>query len=98
MGKTKNNNRSEVEFLRGEIRKLKSEIKRIRQENRSLSRKSHFYENIVVDDVAEEIEIGPELCKNCGKGSLFVIELPHLNIKTCDICEHRETTKKKNKK
>jgi DNA-directed RNA polymerase subunit RPC12/RpoP len=70
----------------------------LRQENRSLSRKSHFYENIIVDDVAEEIEVAPDTCSDCGKGNLIKVDLAFMDIITCDVCDHREVIKTKKKK
>lgn len=94
MGKVKNQNRSELEFLRGENRKLRSELRRLQKLNKNLDRKSHFYENIV-EDSAEDIEIAHETCGECGKGNLIITELPHIDILVCSTCEHRTIIKKK---
>ena len=54
MAKTKSKSRTEVEVLRGENRKLRSENKKLLREIKDLSKRSHFYEE-VIDDVATDI-------------------------------------------
>lgn len=85
MGKTKNKESSEVEYLRGENRRLKRKLKQ-------LERQKHFYEH-VVDEFAEEIEV-KELCPECTKSELLSIELPHMILVQCQLCEYRRKDKK----
>lgn len=89
MGKTRNKNRSEVEFLRGELKKLRAENIRLRRDNKHHERRTHFYEN-VINDVVEEIK--PHTgCEACGKGTLIEMDFKYVKYLICDLCE----TKKK---
>lgn len=89
MGKTRNKNRSEVEFLRGELKKLRAENIRLRRENKHHERRTHFYEE-VIDDVTEEMTPS-STCKECMKGTLIELDFKHVKYLICDLCE----TKKK---
>lgn len=97
MSKTKNKNKSEVEHLRGIIRKLKAQVRSLSTRNKELERQSHFYEYIA-DEVIEDVEIKEDICEECGKGILSEIDLVHVIVTTCDLCEFRTTRKKHEKK
>lgn len=94
MGKVRNKNRSEVEFLRGENKKLRAENIRLRRENKHHERRTHFYED-VIEDVAEDLTV-TEGCKACGKGQILIIDLGTREIHTCDICQDKKVIKKQN--
>lgn len=89
MGKVRNKNRSEVEFLRGELKKLKAENIRLRRDNKHHERRTHFYEE-VIDNVADEIKASA-CCQTCGKGTLIEMDFKFVKYLICDLCE----TKKK---
>lgn len=91
MSKSKNKSGSELEHLRGENKKLQSENRRLRKEINRLSRRSHFYENIV-DEVIEDSKI-TETCSQCGKGTLILHDFKFVKLLTCDLCEYKEKVK-----
>jgi hypothetical protein len=70
--------RSEVEYLRAENKRLKKQLKQAQKQK-------HFYENIV-DDAIDEVEVHPDSCEDCGKGTLIVMDFKYVQIKKCDNC------------
>lgn len=94
MSKTRQKEKSEIELLRGKVRKLESTCRRLRKENNALKKRMHFTEN-VIDEVAEDIEPKAETCQNCGKGELAVVDLVHVLIESCNLCEYRKRIKPK---
>ena len=92
MAKTKSKSRTEVEVLRGENRKLRSENKKLLREIKDLSKRSHFYEE-VIDDVATDIELKSS-CENCGKGDLVSMDLGLIKLIRCNLCDFEKKIKK----
>jgi hypothetical protein len=88
MGKTRNKNRSEVEFLRGELKKLRAENIRLRRDNKHHERRTHFYEE-VIDHVADEIK-ATICCEACGKGTLIEMDFKYVKYLICDLCETKK--------
>ncbi len=87
MGKSKNKNHSEVEFLRGQVRKLASELKYYKK-------RAHIVES-TIDDAIEENElynINAKQCPRCGKGNLIELDFYFATLSRCDHCsfEKRE--------
>jgi predicted nuclease with TOPRIM domain len=91
MAKTKNKNKSEVEYLRGEVKRLKSQLSSLNRRNRNLEKKAHFYENIV-DEATEDVDI-KNSCPECGKGTLHYYDMVHIKLEICDICDFKRKLK-----
>lgn len=89
MAKTRRKEHSEVEYLRGQIKKLESENRQLKKRVKQLDRKSHFYENLV-DENVEDIEFKAEKCPQCKQGILFLLDLKHVRFHTCTECEYRK--------
>jgi archaellum component FlaC len=92
VSKTKNRERSEVEYLRGQIRELESENRQLRRRLKTLDKKTHLYEGIV-EAVAEEIKPNTEAetkCKKCKIGTIRFIDVKHAKFFVCSECHHRE--------
>lgn len=88
MAKTKQKTHSKTEHLEGQIKTLKSENRQLRKRLKELERKSHFYEDIIVEEV-EDIK-SVETCNKCGKGTASVLDLKYVKLLICDLCEHKE--------
>jgi ribosomal protein L44E len=88
VSKTKNKNRSEIEYLNGQIRKLESENRQLKRRLKALDRRAHFYENIVEDSV-EDIQV-KDKCPTCKKGTITILDLKYVKFETCDNCEHKK--------
>lgn len=97
MSKTKQKERSEVEYLRGKVKKLESTNRRLRKELRSLKKRAHMYEDIV-EDVATSVEESKDICTECGKGEITVHDFVHIIVKSCDTCGHKKKIKPRRKK
>lgn len=95
MSKSRNQNRSELEYVRGQLKAVQRENRQLRKRLKALDKKAHFFESEVVDS-AEDINI--DLCSHCGKGVLQVLDLAHITLVTCNICEHRERIRPNEKK
>jgi hypothetical protein len=92
VSKTAKKSRSELEELRGENRKLRSENKKLLREIKNLSKRSHFYEE-VIDDVTTDIEL-KDACDNCGKGDLISMDLGLIKLIRCNLCDFEKKVKK----
>jgi hypothetical protein len=91
MGKARQREGSETEFLKGIIRKLKSENRYLKRCLSQLEKRKHFYEHNEVDD--EEPEEVLKKCDTCGKGSLISIDFGVRTITRCSICTFKKVTK-----
>lgn len=80
-----------MEHLRGLVKSLKSQLRQERKKNKELSKRAHFYED-VVEEVVEEVEI-KATCPKCQKGNLQQMDLKHLIITKCDNCDYNEKRK-----
>lgn len=91
MAKTKNKERSELEYFRGKIKRLETENRQLKKRVNSLDKREHYYD-CKLDEVEEEAEETPQLekCKECGKGEIKVLDLKHIVIETCTICDYRK--------
>lgn len=90
MSKSRNKNRSELEYVRGKNKQLKSENRQLRRRVNDLEKRSHFYEE-VIDDVVEDIDL--DECQECGKGYLQVLDLKYIKFVHCDTCGYKERLK-----
>ena len=88
MSKTKNKNRSELEFLNGKIRELESENRQLRKRLKQLDKKAHLYEGLI-DAVAEEIKPEVDKCNKCKEGILQHVDLKHAKFLVCGTCKNR---------
>jgi hypothetical protein len=88
LGKTRNKNRSELEFLKGEVRRLKRHIKQ-------LEKSQHMYEDIILNEREVEVAEVPIIrrCESCGKGKLKEFNLLDRIFIECDTCDYRERIK-----
>lgn len=91
MGKTKNKNHSEIEFLRGENKKLKSENRQLRKLLKQLEKHEHMYNS--TPEVPEEPEVKLIQCGECMRGHFVEMEIMGKVYGTCSICGHRKRLK-----
>jgi len=96
MSKTKQQNRSETEHLRGLVKKLKSENRQLKKRVRALDKKAHFYEE-VVDEVAKEVSMS-NACPECPTGNLKEHDFVHIILTKCNHCEYEKKRKPRNGK
>lgn len=88
VGKSKNKNRSEVEYLRGRIRKLESQLKFYKQ-------REHFFE-APTEEINEEVEdIKADQCPNCKRGVVTHYDFRFAILSKCSNCDFEQRTKKK---
>lgn len=87
MSKSRNKNRSEIEYIKGQLKKVQTENRQLKKRIRQLDKKSHFYENIV-DEAVEEASLG-ETCESCGKGTMHHYDLVHVKLEICDLCGYK---------
>jgi ribosomal protein L44E len=88
VSKTKNKERSESEYLRGQIRKLESENRQLKRRVKALDRRAHFYEDLV-EDATEDINI-KDRCPSCKEGTTSIVDLKYVRFETCDSCDYRK--------
>jgi hypothetical protein len=94
MSKLRTKNRSEIEYLRGVIREKDKIIRRLTKQLRSAKKFEYIQEEI--DTPLDRIENSYEdeqLCPKCGKGHLLEIDLIHLKVIRCELCQHAESLK-----
>ena len=87
MGKSKNKNRSEVEFLRGKVRKLESQLKYLKQ-------REHFFDAPVEDIIEDAEEVSAERCPSCRRGVILKTDFVFATLEKCLNCDY-ELRKKK---
>lgn len=108
MSKTKQKERSEVEYLRGEIRRLKSENRNLRKRIKDVQKREHLYEISSEELYDSDVETGPiaPRCPKCNALDLVYIDLGRYTLEKCNSCEYRkkrnvsgnDSSEKKNKK
>lgn len=87
MGKSKNNNRSELEFLRGEIRRLQKLVRQAEKHHRNL-------EDIILAEEPEIIKTKAS-CPECREGEIkLILSLDIKDIYCCSSCNFRKVIKK----
>lgn len=91
MSKSRQKSHSETEHLRGEIKRLKSENRNLRKRVKELDKRAHFYEEIA-DEIIEDVK-PKDTCKHCGKGVLSEIDLVHVILTKCDVCDYQRRRK-----
>ena len=87
MSKSKNKNRSEVEFLKGKIRKLESQLKYFKK-------REHFFDAPVEDIVEEAEEIQAEKCPVCRQGIIIKTDFVFATLEKCLNCDYEKRQKK----
>ena len=97
MGKVKNKNRDESEYLKGQIRDLRKKCRSLERENRDLKKRAHFYDELV-DEFMETEEIQPvenhrRKCKSCGAHDILERDFYRTKILECKKCGHQERIK-----
>jgi len=91
MGRKKGTD-DEVEKLEQEIKRLKSENRHLHKELKRSNKKyqpEHEQEDLIKKDHKEKLNI----CDNCGKGKLAIVELGPRKLVRCNVCEYRKTLK-----
>ena len=81
MGKTKQKQRSEISYLKGIINAL-------RKENRIL--KQQLKSSLISTDSKEKECLN---CPECDKGQLDILDLGHIIIYSCNMCEFKQKEK-----
>lgn len=84
MSKTKNKNRDEVEYLRGQVKQLRKQVK--------YYKKLTQYMPKIEEDTEEEL-IEFEKCEECGKGELVTFDFGKIIQTTCSLCDYDIRTK-----
>lgn len=89
MGKRRGTH-SEIEFYKGKVKELEKLNKALRRRLRQLEKRSHQYENI--PDESEEIIqiIETDMCPNCGKSKLGILDLNIRKFNVCTLCGFRK--------
>jgi regulator of replication initiation timing len=87
LGKTKNKNRSEIEYVIGENKKLKKEVKQLR---RMLEKHSPSQDEEAIDNEDTHPVIKKKICSSCGKGELTIFEIVGKVFETCGLCGDRK--------
>jgi regulator of replication initiation timing len=90
LSKTKNKNRSEVEFLAGENRKLRKEVKQLRRMLEKQSPSQDVEESADSEDTMPKIREEKKTCSSCGKGHIKMFEIIGKIFEECDTCEYRK--------
>lgn len=90
MSKTKNKNRSEVEFLAGENRKLRKEVKQLRRILEKHSPAQDVEEVTDSEDTIPKVFTEVKVCSDCGKGKLRTFEIIGKIFEECDLCHYRK--------
>lgn len=83
MGKVGQRERSEVEYLRGIVKRLKSENRQLKKRLSVLTKKSHLYDDILDDAVADEPKSVDIKCTKCNKGNINILDFVHIRLKVC---------------
>lgn len=91
MGKVKNKNSNEIEYLRGINKELRKENKALKRQVRDLQKHEHMYEEL--PEVEEEIVSRRAKCDECFKGYMDEIEFLGRVYATCETCGHRKKLK-----
>jgi hypothetical protein len=73
LGKTKQKQKSEIEYLKGIINGLKKENKVL---------KAQLGKSVVI----QEDEDSQGDCQVCGKGEIVTLDLKFIKIHTCNVC------------
>jgi len=88
MSKTKQQNRSELEHLRGEVKRLKSINRQLRKRLKKYEQKETWYLELE-DDIqipTQEPAIDFKKCSDCGKGVIMEQEYKFVIVAKCDTC------------
>lgn len=93
MGKTRNKERSETEYLRGKNKKLETENRALKKRIRQLDKRAHFFDELVEGIAEEVIEPVTEKCPSCFKGDLKILDLSFIKYICCDQCDYRKKTR-----
>lgn len=88
MSKSKNKNRSEVEYLKGQVKRLEKELKYFKK-------RSHFFES-PIEEIQEEVnDIRINQCPQCRHPTLEEYDFTFAVLKRCQ-CGYELRQKKKN--
>lgn len=87
MSKSRNKNKSEVEFLRGKVRRLEAQLKYFKQ-------REHFFE-APIEEIEEVQDIRANQCPFCKKGIIIEYDFHRAVLRKCSECDFQERKKKK---
>ncbi len=90
MGKTKNKNRSEIEFVIGENKKLKKEVKQLRRLVEKMNPSKEVDDTNDCEDTVPKVYLEKKTCNNCGKGEVTRFEIVGRIYETCGLCGDRK--------
>lgn len=92
MGKSKNQNRSEVEFLRGQVKRLTKRLKQSVKHNRDTSSLEELLKEFPDESPVIETKI---ICQECKDGEIkLVLSMDTKDIFCCSECSYRKIIKK----
>lgn len=89
MAKTASKHRSEIEFLKGEIRRLKKQLRKLLKTDNPEVLEKYGAE----EDVEEYMD--ENRCPACERGVLVTIDLVHIEVTSCSVCDY-QVRKRKN--
>jgi len=89
---SKQKEKSEVEFLRGENRMMKSQIRSLQREVKKLQKDTKEIETLeeIAREAVEFTEDAPILCSACGTGHLNTTSLGVKQLTVCNNCKFRK--------
>jgi predicted RNase H-like nuclease (RuvC/YqgF family) len=89
MGKQKQKNHRPDEFLKEQVRHLRKEIKRKDQKIRQLE-KELGYSFSKTEKEAKKQQQDENLCKECGKGEISLMDIGVRLYAICKLCHKRD--------
>lgn len=88
MGKTRNKNHKQDEFLLQQVRHLKKELKRKEQEIKHLQRELNYKPSRDNDKSSKRQK--EQLCESCGKGEIRIMDIGIRRYAICQLCKKRD--------
>jgi hypothetical protein len=79
----KKKEKSSEEYYKGKLREAEKQIRQLERNLKELQKREH-------PKKSKEQEVAPEICGECGKGELRVIEIIGKGFQVCDVCGHRK--------
>lgn len=87
----KSKTESETQYLKGRNKELEKENKSLRRRLKQLERREHQYEDLSdIQDEDEPIISSPDICQDCGKGTLTEVNFGPYDYIICNLCRFRK--------